>query len=70
MAEKPIEIAGTQPIKAPIYANPAAVGLGAFGATTLLLQFHNFGLYCQRCSNVDGFLLRGSGSIYCGFPGI
>jgi succinate-acetate transporter protein len=23
--------------------NPAAVGLGAFGATTLLLQFHNFG---------------------------
>jgi uncharacterized protein len=24
-------------------ANPAAVGLGAFGATTLLLQFHNLG---------------------------
>ncbi len=43
MAEKPIEIAGTQPIKAPIYANPAAVGLGAFASTTLLLQFHNLG---------------------------
>ena len=25
-------------------ANPAAVGLGAFGATTLLLQLHNLGL--------------------------
>jgi uncharacterized protein len=25
-------------------ANPAAVGLGAFGGTTLLLQFHNLGL--------------------------
>ncbi|HSW58896.1 MAG TPA: hypothetical protein VLH15_10860, partial [Dehalococcoidales bacterium] len=24
-------------------ANPAAVGLGAFGATTILLQFHNLG---------------------------
>lgn len=24
-------------------ANPAAVGLGAFGATTMLLQFHNLG---------------------------
>ena len=24
--------------------NPAAVGLGAFGATTILLQFHNLGL--------------------------
>jgi succinate-acetate transporter protein len=28
-------------VKAPILANPAAVGLGAFGATTLLLQFEN-----------------------------
>lgn len=26
------------------YGNPAAVGLGAFGATTILLQFHNLGL--------------------------
>jgi uncharacterized protein len=33
------EIAGSE--KA--LANPAAVGLGAFGATTLLLQFHNLG---------------------------
>ena len=27
----------------PALANPAAVGLGAFGATTILLQFHNLG---------------------------
>ncbi len=27
----------------PKLGNPAAVGLGAFGATTLLLQFHNLG---------------------------
>ena len=29
--------------KAPAFANPAAVGLGAFGSTTLLLQFSNLG---------------------------
>ena len=29
---------------APSIGNPAAVGLGAFGATTMLLQFHNLGL--------------------------
>jgi len=28
----------------PTFGNPAAVGLGAFGATTILLQFHNLGL--------------------------
>ncbi len=33
------EVAGTDKT----LANPAAVGLGAFGATTLLLQFHNLG---------------------------
>ena len=33
-------------------ANPAVVGLGGFGTTTLLLQFHNFGL----C---------GSGVVFC-----
>jgi succinate-acetate transporter protein len=43
MADKPIQIADTKTIAAPIYANPAAVGLGAFASTTLLLQFHNLG---------------------------
>jgi len=33
------EVAGTDKN----LANPAAVGLGAFGATTMLLQFHNLG---------------------------
>jgi uncharacterized protein len=43
MADKPTQVAGAQPVKAPSLANPAAVGLGAFASTTLLLQFHNFG---------------------------
>jgi len=29
---------------APTLSNPAAIGLGAFGATTILLQLHNLGL--------------------------
>jgi len=28
----------------PVFGNPAAVGLGAFGATTILLQLHNLGM--------------------------
>lgn len=28
----------------PGFGNPAAIGLGAFGATTILLQFHNLGM--------------------------
>lgn len=44
MTEEPGAISGTKPMKTQIFSNPAAVGLGAFGATTLLLQFHNLGL--------------------------
>jgi succinate-acetate transporter protein len=40
---KSILISDTKYLPAPQYANPAAVGLGAFASTTLLLQFHNFG---------------------------
>lgn len=43
MADKSNAASAPQPVKAPDLANPAAVGLGAFGATTLLLQFFNFG---------------------------
>jgi uncharacterized protein len=43
MSEKTIQISESQPVKAPPYSNPAAVGLGAFASTTLLLQFHNLG---------------------------
>ncbi len=32
-----------QVVAEPVLANPAAVGLGAFGATTMLLQFVNLG---------------------------
>jgi uncharacterized protein len=38
MADKSVQ---ASEVKAPVLANPAAVGLGAFGATTLLLQFEN-----------------------------
>ena len=37
------DVAVKEPAKEPVLGNPAAVGLGAFGATTLLLQFHNLG---------------------------
>jgi uncharacterized protein len=43
MADKPTQIPNTQTPKPPMLANPAAVGLGAFASTTLLLQFHNMG---------------------------
>jgi len=41
---KEIQNSLTQPKPAPSFGNPAAVGLGAFGATTILLQLHNLGL--------------------------
>jgi uncharacterized protein len=41
MADKSVQ---ATEVKAPVLANPAAVGLAGFGATTLLLQFANLGL--------------------------
>jgi len=41
--ERAAEIAEARPISTPVLANPAAVGLGAFGGATLLLQFVNLG---------------------------
>ena len=67
MAERPIEIAGTQSIKAPIYANPAAVGLGAFGATTLLLQFHNLGFIASGVVMWMAFFFGGLAQFIAGF---
>jgi uncharacterized protein len=43
MTIKRNEVAVKEPAKEPALGNPAAVGLGAFGATTLLLQFVNIG---------------------------
>jgi uncharacterized protein len=41
---KEIQNSLTQTKAAPSLGNPAAIGLGAFGATTILLQLHNLGL--------------------------
>lgn len=41
---KEIQNSLSQAKASPKLGNPAAVGLGAFGATTILLQFHNLGL--------------------------
>jgi succinate-acetate transporter protein len=43
MSVKRNEATSIPEVKPPALGNPAAVGLGAFGATTLLLQFHNLG---------------------------
>lgn len=43
MAVKVMEMPAKTQVGAPVLANPAAVGLGAFGATTMLLQFVNLG---------------------------
>jgi uncharacterized protein len=41
---KEIQDSLVQSKPAPSLSNPAAIGLGAFGATTILLQLHNLGL--------------------------
>jgi succinate-acetate transporter protein len=67
MADKPIEISGTQTIRAPIYANPAAVGLAGFGATTLLLQFHNLGFVGTNAVMWLAFFFGGLAQLIAGF---
>ena len=39
-----VQNALAQPRTQVTFGNPAAIGLGAFGATTILLQFHNLGM--------------------------
>jgi uncharacterized protein len=41
--ERAAEVSETKAVTTPVLGNPAAVGLGAFGGTTLLLQFVNLG---------------------------
>ena len=67
MAQKPIQIADTKTIAAPIYANPAAVGLGAFASTTLLLQFHNLGLIGDGVVMWMAFFFGGLAQFIAGF---
>jgi len=48
-------------------ANPAAVGLGAFGATTLLLQVHNLGLIGVGAVMWLAFIFGGLAQLIAGF---
>ena len=65
--EKSIQISDAKSISAPIYANPAAVGLGAFGATTLLLQFHNLGFVGVNAVMWMAFFFGGLAQFIAGF---
>jgi uncharacterized protein len=67
MADRPIEISSTEPAKAPLYANPAAVGLGAFASTTLLLQFHNLGWIGSGVVMWLAFFFGGLAQLIAGF---
>lgn len=48
-------------------ANPAAVGLGAFGATTMLLQFHNLGFVSTGAVMWLAFFFGGLAQFIAGF---
>jgi uncharacterized protein len=48
-------------------ANPAAVGLGAFGATTMLLQFHNLGFVGTGAVMWLAFFFGGLAQFIAGF---
>jgi succinate-acetate transporter protein len=65
--EKPVEISGVEPMKAPLFSNPAAVGLGAFGATTLLLQLHNLGFIGSAVVMWMAFFFGGLAQLIAGF---
>src|SRR5512143_1890445 len=65
--EKTIQISDARTISTPVYANPAAVGLGAFGATTLLLQFHNLGFVGVNAVMWMAFFFGGLAQLVAGF---
>jgi len=56
----------TSPSEKPL-ANPAAVGLGAFGATTMLLQFHNLGFVGVGAVMWMAFIFGGLAQLIAGF---
>jgi succinate-acetate transporter protein len=62
-----IQVSDSKTISAPLYANPAAVGLGAFGATTLLLQFYNFGWIQSGVVMWLAFFFGGLAQVVAGF---
>lgn len=67
MAGKLTGFAGDQPVETTVYANPAVVGLGAFGSTTLLLQFHNLGWIGSGVVMWMAFFFGGLAQFIAGF---
>lgn len=51
---------------APVLGNPAVVGLGGFGMTTMLLQFHNLGWMGIGPVIWSGFVFGGLGQLIAG----
>jgi uncharacterized protein len=49
-----------------VWGNPGALGLGAFGFTTLLLQVHNLGLIQSTMPLVFGFFWGGAAQVVAG----
>jgi len=65
---KEIQNSLTQTAKpAPSFGNPAAIGLGAFGATTILLQLHNFGIVGTGVVMWLAFFFGGLAQLVAGF---
>ena len=61
------EVVAREEVKAPALANPAAVGLGAFGATTLLLQFANLNMVGTGVVMWLAFFFGGLAQLIAGF---
>lgn len=55
------------PAPAPALGNPAVIGLGGFGMTTLMLQFHNLGLIHVTPVIWLGFVFGGGAQLIAGF---
>ncbi len=53
--------------QAPALGNPAVIGLGGFGMTTLMLQFHNLGLITVTPVIWLGFVFGGAAQLVAGF---
>ena len=49
-----------------VWGNPGALGLGAFGFTTLLLQIHNIGLIENTMPIIWGFAWGGAAQVIAG----
>ena len=67
LASAELQISNAKTMATPALANPAAVGLGAFGATTLLLQFHNLGFVGVNAVMWLAFFFGGLTQLIAGF---